>query len=168
MLGGIIDPGYTGEIMVLMHNLSDRGKVVDEGFPLAQLIVMPCHFGNAKIVDKVRPRGDRGESGFGSTDVKRRQKNAERNEGNPVMQVSDDDGGLSEEELRQSSGENFSLAVARLRSKVSARTAADIFARRELEYADLYDLHVADDVITALLRMWKFDKKHQEKKCHEG
>ena len=60
--------------------------------------------------------------------------------------------------MRESRGESFSLAVARLRTKVSARTAADIFARRELEYADLYDLHVADDVITALLRMWKFDR----------
>ena len=78
VLGGVLDPGYIGEIFVMMGNIGDNDFVAVDGHSLAQMILIPRY-----NVDKhQKPDGisfhmvpkdilsqtDRGDGGFGSTD----------------------------------------------------------------------------------------------------
>lgn len=60
-----IDPDYEGEIMVVLHNASDRMQVVEPGDRIAQGVfakfVRPKHIAVAQVT--------RGIQGFGSTGV---------------------------------------------------------------------------------------------------
>lgn len=63
---GLIDEGYTGEIIVNLTNLSNKDYLVSQGEKISQLVVLPCLYVDCKIVDKLLPT-DRGENGHGST-----------------------------------------------------------------------------------------------------
>lgn len=66
---GIIDPGYTGEIKVLLYDmLADGGGLewVRAGERIAQLIIVETHPGQLTEVDAL-DASDRGDRGFGST-----------------------------------------------------------------------------------------------------
>jgi dUTP pyrophosphatase len=63
---GTIDPGYRGEVSVILVNLSNEEQVIKPGDRIAQLVVAPC----AKV--RLSEVGDldssaRGEGGFGSS-----------------------------------------------------------------------------------------------------
>jgi dUTP pyrophosphatase len=66
VLGGVIDSGYTGEIMVNLQNMSGYDYVIKSGDRIAQLIIIPCSAvmieGNPEEI-----KSERGENGFGST-----------------------------------------------------------------------------------------------------
>lgn len=64
---GIIDPSYTGELVVLMFNGSHETKYVKHGDRIAQLVLLPATY--AAVAElKERPKAvERGEAGFGST-----------------------------------------------------------------------------------------------------
>ena len=66
---GVIDADYRGEIMVALHNHSDKAQAVGVGERIAQMVVTPyikCDFEEAdELSDTVR-----GEGGFGSTGTK--------------------------------------------------------------------------------------------------
>lgn len=64
---GVIDEGYTGEIVVKMHNLGDQHKVFTRGDKITQLVVMPVVRTKFREVTEVFG-GERGDNGFGSTD----------------------------------------------------------------------------------------------------
>jgi dUTP pyrophosphatase len=64
--GGVIDPGYTGEVEVILTNLSDRARQVKEGDKVCQLVVYRTFAGETVEVDDLPPT-TRGEKGFGST-----------------------------------------------------------------------------------------------------
>lgn len=64
---GVIDEGYTGEIVVKMHNLGTQHKVFNRGDKITQLVVMPVVRTKFREVSMVFG-GERGDSGFGSTD----------------------------------------------------------------------------------------------------
>ncbi|ORX74490.1 deoxyuridine 5'-triphosphate nucleotidohydrolase, partial [Linderina pennispora] len=65
-VGGVIDPNYTGEVTVLLHNSTDTKYVVDANTRIAQLI--PLHFAHPNIVEvSSLGKTDRGTNGFGST-----------------------------------------------------------------------------------------------------
>ncbi len=68
VLGGVIDPGYTGELKVVVINTdSDKVMLLNAGDKIAQLVVMPfMAFSDVEegIVDRNTGRGD---GGFGST-----------------------------------------------------------------------------------------------------
>ncbi len=63
---GVIDEGYTGSIVVRMHNLSKNPHVFARGDKISQLIVEPVTYPTFERVDRVEG-GERGDGGFGST-----------------------------------------------------------------------------------------------------
>lgn len=56
---GVVDPGYTGELQVILHNTTREPYWVRAGDAVAQLLVMPCATGT---MDSAR-----GDQGLGST-----------------------------------------------------------------------------------------------------
>ncbi|MBQ9251584.1 MAG: dUTP diphosphatase [Clostridia bacterium] len=64
---GLIDQGYTGEVMVKLHNHGRNGYQVKAGDKISQLVVMPVLYEPVEIVDAIDGAGDRGDNGFGST-----------------------------------------------------------------------------------------------------
>ncbi|AZA08724.1 dUTP diphosphatase [Corynebacterium pseudopelargi] len=64
--GGVIDPGYTGEIIVLIQNNSPRSQVIQPGDRVAQLLVIPTS-PVTPVEVKVLQDTQRGDGGFGST-----------------------------------------------------------------------------------------------------
>lgn len=65
---GIIDNGYTGELFVCVHNLSDKPFKVDKGMRLAQIIFHLIEDVRWAQVDKIEVSSNkRGDKGFGST-----------------------------------------------------------------------------------------------------
>lgn len=56
---GVVDPGYTGELQVILHNTTREPYWVRAGDAVAQLLVMPCATGTTDSA--------RGDQGLGST-----------------------------------------------------------------------------------------------------
>ncbi len=69
ILGGVIDPNYTGEWGVICLNTGDHEIVFGRGDKLAQAVFVP-HYKNDEVFE-VEDLGEtvRGEKGFGSTGV---------------------------------------------------------------------------------------------------
>lgn len=63
---GVIDEGFSGEIMVKLYNLSDHDHLFQRGDKITQLVVMPVHYVAYELADEIQG-GDRGSSGYGST-----------------------------------------------------------------------------------------------------
>lgn len=63
---GVIDQGYTGSIVVRLHNLSKNPHTFRKGDKITQLIIEPALYASFERVDKVEG-GERGSAGFGST-----------------------------------------------------------------------------------------------------
>jgi dUTP pyrophosphatase len=63
---GCIDHGYTGELIVHLHNHSDTPYEIHVGDKIAQLLVMPILLPSFEIVEEL-PESSRGINGFGST-----------------------------------------------------------------------------------------------------
>lgn len=64
---GLIDQGYTGEIMVKLYNHGDEDYYVHAGDKISQLVVMPCDYPYVEIVDDFEGKSERGNKGFGSS-----------------------------------------------------------------------------------------------------
>jgi dUTP pyrophosphatase len=64
---GLVDSGYRGELMVVLHN-TDRAEpfVVEAGMRIAQLVVLPIPEVEVVEVEEL-PATERGERGFGSS-----------------------------------------------------------------------------------------------------
>lgn len=65
-LGGVIDSGYRGEILVGIVNLSSDQYTIEQGHKVAQIIIQKKESIEIVITD-VLSGTDRGENGFGST-----------------------------------------------------------------------------------------------------
>lgn len=63
---GCIDYGYTGELLVHLHNLSDTPYAVHVGDKIAQLLVVPILLPKFEPVEEL-PEAERGVNGFGSS-----------------------------------------------------------------------------------------------------
>lgn len=63
---GVIDAGYTGEVMVKLHNHGSGNVHLAAGDRVAQLIVSPIYTGGVEEVDSLDAT-ERGAAGFGST-----------------------------------------------------------------------------------------------------
>ncbi len=66
---GVIDADYRGEIMVALHNHSQKEQTVGAGERIAQLVIIPCLAAEFFPVDDLHDT-PRGEGGFGSTGTK--------------------------------------------------------------------------------------------------
>ena len=64
---GLVDSGYRGELMVVLHN-TDRAEplVVEAGMRIAQLVVLPIPEVELVEVEEL-PASERGARGFGSS-----------------------------------------------------------------------------------------------------
>ena len=65
-LGGVIDEGYTGSVVVKLYNLGDKPYMIRKGDKIAQLIIMPCVKPVLRQVEGFA-QTERGENGFGSS-----------------------------------------------------------------------------------------------------
>ena len=64
---GLIDPGYRGEVRVILHNTDARTPfVVEPGMRIAQLVVVPVAEIEPVEVEEL-PASERGVRGFGSS-----------------------------------------------------------------------------------------------------
>lgn len=64
---GLIDEGYTGEIVVKLYSFAPWGSTHFEvGDKIAQLVVMPVLYEDVEVVDRIKG-GARGDGAFGST-----------------------------------------------------------------------------------------------------
>lgn len=66
--GGVIDSGYTGEIMVSMTTHNVAPYLILEGVKFCQMVPVPVLTGEVIEVQELEP-GHRGENGHGSTGV---------------------------------------------------------------------------------------------------
>ena len=66
---GTIDSDYTGEIKVILINLSESVAVIDPGERIAQIVFSKVENASLLQVDDVEVT-ERGEGGFGSTGTK--------------------------------------------------------------------------------------------------
>lgn len=65
---GVIDSGYTGEILVPLLNAGGVPSDVLRGERIAQLVIVPCMLPKFEQVESLGDT-ERGEGGFGSTGV---------------------------------------------------------------------------------------------------
>lgn len=63
---GVIDSGYTGEIVVNLHNNGGKHYEVKKGDKISQLVVLPIVTPSVTVVDSFE-KTDRGDNGFGSS-----------------------------------------------------------------------------------------------------
>lgn len=63
---GVIDSDYRGEILVMLHNHSDKTRTVNPGDRIAQLVIIPYLKAEFMLVNSLDDT-DRGDGGFGST-----------------------------------------------------------------------------------------------------
>ena len=66
---GVIDSDYRGEIMVALHNHSDKAQTVADGERIAQIVFAPYYAAQFTVVDELSDTV-RGVGGFGSTGTK--------------------------------------------------------------------------------------------------
>lgn len=64
---GLIDEGYTGEIMVKLYNHSDTNYLVNAGEKISQLVIIPVLYEDINLCDSLDENTERGVQGFGST-----------------------------------------------------------------------------------------------------
>lgn len=64
---GLIDEGYTGEIMVKLYNHSDENYLVHAGDKISQLVVIPVFYEDIHLMDSLDENTERGDKGFGSS-----------------------------------------------------------------------------------------------------
>ena len=69
VLGGVVDAGYRGEVMVALLNTSSVPATIITGRKLAQMLIQPVMHPHIEIVDGELPAAEdeRGEGRFGST-----------------------------------------------------------------------------------------------------
>lgn len=63
---GTVDRSYTGEIFIILINLSNQPRKIKKGDKIAQLVVSPVLYPSIKIVNNLEET-ERSDGGFGST-----------------------------------------------------------------------------------------------------
>lgn len=64
---GLIDEGYTGEIVVKLFNHGHTNYLVNEGDKISQLVILPVRYEDLELVEEFEGDTERGSGGFGST-----------------------------------------------------------------------------------------------------
>lgn len=65
-LGGVIDSGYTGSVVVKLYNMGDQLYKFKAGDKIVQMIIQPCVLEDW-VADSDLEESERGSNGFGST-----------------------------------------------------------------------------------------------------
>lgn len=66
VLGGVIDSGYRGEVVLVLHHAGNQPIYFPPGGRLAQLLILPVPYVTLVETDDLSP-ASRGTAGFGST-----------------------------------------------------------------------------------------------------
>ena len=66
---GVIDSDYRGQVMVSLHNHSDKEQTVEPGERVAQIVFAPVYQAQFVLTDTLE-QTERGSGGFGSTGTK--------------------------------------------------------------------------------------------------
>ena len=66
VMGGVIDAGYRGEIIVTLHNAGQEDQSFEPGDKIAQMVIQKVESPEFEQVDTL-PEGERKTAGFGST-----------------------------------------------------------------------------------------------------
>lgn len=64
---GLIDEGYTGEILVKLYNNSDENYLVHVGDKISQMVVIPVFYEDIHFKNFLDENTERGDHGFGSS-----------------------------------------------------------------------------------------------------
>ena len=64
---GLIDEGYTGEIIVKLHNHNSISYRVEKGDKISQLVIIPVLYESVELCDGFDEVTERGNNGFGSS-----------------------------------------------------------------------------------------------------
>lgn len=64
---GLIDEGYTGEIIVKLYNHGGYDYEVSAGDKISQLVIVPVLYAGLNPVEDLGKESERGSEGFGST-----------------------------------------------------------------------------------------------------
>jgi deoxyuridine 5'-triphosphate nucleotidohydrolase len=67
IVAGVIDNGYTGEILVAMHQIGKLNYHISKGQKIAQMILIPTVNFQVFEVDEIVSADTRAEKGFGSS-----------------------------------------------------------------------------------------------------
>lgn len=67
MSTGLVDEGYTGEIVVKLYNFGSSVEYIQAGDKITQLVVVPVRYEPAELVFEPLKSDGRGDAGFGST-----------------------------------------------------------------------------------------------------
>jgi len=65
-MGGVIDSGYRGEVVVTVYNASDTVHTFEKGDKVGQMLIQKVESPGIEVVDTLS-ESERGEAGFGST-----------------------------------------------------------------------------------------------------
>lgn len=68
MLAGVVEPDYTGDIIVIMYNFGTEEQVFKRGDKIAQLIVESVKTPELQVVENLTVT-KHAENGFGTTNV---------------------------------------------------------------------------------------------------
>jgi dUTP pyrophosphatase len=63
---GTVDVGYTGSIVIVLYNHSEKDYLVKAGDKISQLVITPILIPTLKVVDSLEDT-ERGDKGFGSS-----------------------------------------------------------------------------------------------------
>lgn len=63
---GLIDEGYTGEIVVKLYNNGEHSYLVERGDKISQLVIVPVAYEKIELVSEFSKTA-RGNNGFGSS-----------------------------------------------------------------------------------------------------
>jgi len=69
VLGGVLDAGYRGEILIGAVNLGNEKVIFEAGDKVAQVLIQKIEYAEIEEVQELNT-ADRGEQGFGSTGAK--------------------------------------------------------------------------------------------------
>lgn len=71
VMGGVIDSGYRGEVLVCLLNTTDEDIVIEAHQKIAQMLIQPVINANIIISEELPEAEDeRGDKGFGSSGLK--------------------------------------------------------------------------------------------------
>ena len=65
-LGGVVDSGYTGSIIVKLYDCGSESYRFHKGDKIAQLVIMPCLTPELELAESLEET-ERGNAGFGSS-----------------------------------------------------------------------------------------------------
>ena len=66
---GVVDSDYRGEVMVALHNHSEKPAIIENGERIAQMVFLPYAAASFIVAEKL-DETVRGDGGFGSTGTK--------------------------------------------------------------------------------------------------